>query len=176
MKLYYYDDRTPKHYQPPLFKDCKDQDMEFNLPSNEELTRVNLGTASSSYHSMSVKIKTVSDALPTNDYGTASLKSNLPSQQLNSLSNLSAIGPYQPIFQFDTQKGDEINPRITMSPKSKTQEINMNPPADVMMQHEISSMIIEETKENELVNNLQKDDKVSCSCGCNEVRQYLFIL
>lgn len=58
MKLLYYDERTPKDYEPSFFKCCTDDPLTFP----DKPVKVNVGSMNTPYHGLSFKVKTTSDS------------------------------------------------------------------------------------------------------------------
>src|SRR5690349_14026122 len=65
MKLLYYDERTPTDYQPEFFRACEEEIPFFQ----SKPVKVKMGTVSTPYHSLTMKIQTLVDSFDEESQG-----------------------------------------------------------------------------------------------------------
>lgn len=58
MKLLYYDERTPKEYEPSFFKSCSDDPLNFT----EKPVKVTIGTLNTPFHGLTFKVKSTNES------------------------------------------------------------------------------------------------------------------
>ncbi len=161
MKLFYYDERTPVDYQPPFFKESPSEDLS-GFTFRYQPTKMDFNTIETPYHSIHVKLQSIADDLgiSVSDTDTAQKEKDVyaPVLSQQDLLLLSMKDEKTPTGSSSHNNSDFI---------TRTSHICATDPAQTPNSTVQLQPILKDAKTVESPKVLDRDDLISCACGCN---------